>query len=547
MILSSSQLAGTEPIFLLRIDFLGQIWRFSTYPIEIDGYEYIGGLADFEFVESSDLLGVNIDSNSLSVQVDFIGLDLVHEWRKGRTLEGCEAELSYMLIKNDILQGELDDRVILLDGIIQSPVFGDPLESLGTASFSVERKPFDTSRLILDDSQTINVTTFPNHDQDTAGGKFYPIVIGEPGITRNDGGVQIKIFSTPTYNVRAYTFGGDIFFLIAGHEVMATRVRMRDGAGNVESFDVLQGFDSIGQVYSYVQVPVSSSIMYPGRPSISSNAESPTEFWLCWFNGGGLRNPYGDGVLTGGADVCRWALSRSKMPIDYGAWANIAPILNTFKFSGYINEPVSSWDWLNENILPYLPIEIRAGKKGLRPVLAQLYAYNHVLPVAQITAAPDFSRVSAITTETDTADIVNSFSLSFAKQGHEQKFAMTIKIAKSFTPGDSERGDIFSEVSVNRYGLKEASGETNYIYDRPTALRAAHIQIKSSAFPLRTIRFQAAMYYGFLQIGDVIELSSSELYLEDTKCTIISKSWSVHCWMYEIGFFDNPILIDRST
>ena len=75
MILSSSQLAGTEPIFLLRIDFLGQIWRFSTYPISIDGIEYIGGLADFEFVESSDLLGVNIDSNNLSVQVDFVGLE----------------------------------------------------------------------------------------------------------------------------------------------------------------------------------------------------------------------------------------------------------------------------------------------------------------------------------------------------------------------------------------------------------------------------------------------------------------------------------------
>ena len=546
MILSSSQLAGTEPIFLLRIDFLGQIWRFSTYPISIDGIEYIGGLADFEFVESSDLLGVNIDSNNLSVQVDFVGLDLVHEWRKGRTLESCGAEFSYMLIKDDVVQGSLNDRVILLDGIIQSPVFGDPLESLGVASFTVERKPYDTSILILDDSQTIDKTTFPNHDQDTAGGKFYPIVFGEPGMTRDDGGVQIKLYSAPTYNVKAYTFGGDIFFIIAGHEVMASSVRMRDGAGNEDSVNVLKSFDGKGQVYSYVQLAVSSPIMYPGRPSISANAERPTEFWLCWDNGGGLRNPYGSGALSGGADVCRWALARSKIAVDYGAWDNIATILNKWRFSGYINEPVSCWDWLNENILPYLPIEIRAGKKGLRPVLAQLYAYNHVIPVARITAGADFSRVSAIETQTDTADILNSFSLSFAKQGHEQKYAMTVKIARS-SSGDGERGDIFSEVSVNRYGVKEASGETNYIFDRPTALRAAHLQVKSNAFPLRTLRFECAMYYGFLNIGDVIELSSSELYLEDTKCTIIAKAWTVNCWTYEIGFYDNPILIDRAT
>ena len=128
MMKSSRQLAGTEPIFLLEIDFLGQIWRFSTYPISIDGYEYIGGLADFEFTESSNLLGVNIDSNSLFVQVDFIGLDLVHEWRKGRTLENCEAEFSYLLIKDGVVQSSLDNRVVLLDGIIQSPVFGDPLD-----------------------------------------------------------------------------------------------------------------------------------------------------------------------------------------------------------------------------------------------------------------------------------------------------------------------------------------------------------------------------------------------------------------------------------
>ena len=83
-------------------------------------------------------------------------------------------------------------------------------------------------------------------------------------------------------------------------------------------------------------------------------------------------------------------------------------------------------------------------KKGLRPVLAQLYAYNHVIPVARITAGADFSRVSAIETQTDTADILNSFSLSFAKQGHEQKYAMTVKIARS-SSGDGERGDIFSK------------------------------------------------------------------------------------------------------
>ena len=223
MNLSSNQLAGSIPIFLLQIDFLGQIWRFSTYPRGIDGLDFIGGLADFEYKESSNVLGVDIDSNSVSVQVDFIGVDLIHEWRKGRTLEGCEAELSYMLIKDDVLIGSHDDRIILLDGIIQSPVFGDPLEPKGVAAFTVERKPYDTSKLILSEQHVIDTTTFLNHDQATAGGKFYPIVIGQPGITRNDSGTIIEIYSTPTYNVQRYGTG-DIQFIIAGHEVVASSV-----------------------------------------------------------------------------------------------------------------------------------------------------------------------------------------------------------------------------------------------------------------------------------------------------------------------------------
>lgn len=559
MNLSSQQLAGAIPIFLLEIDFHGQIWRFSTYPRGIDGLDFIGGLADFEYKESSNILGVDIESNSLSVQLDFIGLDLIHEWRKGRTLEGCSAEFSYMLMKADSVIGSHDDRIILLDGIIQNPVFGDPLESLGVASFTIERKPYDTSKLIINEQHVIDNNTFVNHDQETAGGKFYPIVIGQPGVTRDDGGTLIKLYSTPTYNIQKYG-SGNIEFIIAGHEVVATQVRIKDGAGNDASYTVQKGFDGKGQLFSFITVPVSGPILYPNKPSISNTAQTPNEFWIFWEYGGGLRNPYGESVkgnitggiiqtgddLSGGADVCRWALSRANIPIDYGAWGNIAPILNKWRFAGYINEPVSCWDWLNENILPYLPIEIRSGHKGLRPVLAQLYAYDYVLPVAKITAGVDFNRISAIETTTDTSEILNSFSVSFAKQGHEQKYACNIRIGPNSELGDAERNDIFSQTSINKYGIKEDSIETNYIYDRVTAFRVAHLQVKSKSFPLRVLRFEADMYYGFLKIGDVIELSSDALYLEDTKCMVISKTWSVYCWTYEIGFIDNHILIGKS-
>ena len=88
MQLTQSTRAGTQPIFLLRIDFHGTIFGFSSFPLDYNGQEYTGGLIDFQLEEQSDLLGVNLESNSFACAVHFPGLDMVREWRRGRNLDG---------------------------------------------------------------------------------------------------------------------------------------------------------------------------------------------------------------------------------------------------------------------------------------------------------------------------------------------------------------------------------------------------------------------------------------------------------------------------
>ena len=148
----------------------------------------------------------------------------------------------------------------------------------------------------------------------------------------DDDGNSITIYATPAYNVERYTAVShpETYFLISGHEVLASSVHVRDGAGNSSSFTVLKGFDGRGQVFSYVNLQ-GSSLMYPHNASIATNAESPDEFWVAWTNGGGLANPFGDGALSGGADVCRWALAKAGLLVDYGAWDNVAAILNQYR------------------------------------------------------------------------------------------------------------------------------------------------------------------------------------------------------------------------
>ena len=63
---SQNQLAGSTPIFLLDIDWLGEKWYFSDRPRNIEGTPYLGTLGEFQLTQSSQLLGSNIEANSLS-------------------------------------------------------------------------------------------------------------------------------------------------------------------------------------------------------------------------------------------------------------------------------------------------------------------------------------------------------------------------------------------------------------------------------------------------------------------------------------------------
>ena len=544
MQLTQNQRAGTQPIFLLRIDYYGVQLGFSSYPLDYEGQEYTGGLIDFQLEEQSDLLGVNLEANSFACAVHFPGLDMVREWRRGRGLEGIEAVVSYVLSKGgEILQ---DSEQILLTGIIQQPIFGDPEMHSSFASFSVEKKPFDSGKAIIDADEVIDKIKFPHLDEETASGKFYPTIIGRPGITR-DGETEQVIYSTPAYNSKKYDLGSpahDVYFIVSGHETEATTVHIWDGTKTPISKTILQGQDVNGRKYGYVNMN-SEAFLYPGYTSLAQDAVIPSSFWVSWTAGGGKRNPFGSGILEGGGDICRWALMQAGIPLDHGAWANTGVILNQYKFAGYINEPINSWEWLQEYILPYLPIEIREGEKGLYPILAQYVAFQELHPVAEIIANPDFLQTGAIETATDTSDIVNACTVSFALNSVKDSYMQTIRIAPQAENTDGDSRNNFAQSSYNKYGLHEIKVEIPFIYERKTAHRVASDLIRASCFPKRNIEYCASAEYGNLKIGDVVKLTDENLYLEDIYCTVVRKAWEETKWFFTLQFEDTPVLISR--
>jgi hypothetical protein len=404
---SATEFESAEPIFLLEIEWRGVVHRFAKVAIDIasvDGdLHYVGGLEDFEYKEVTDIVGINIEQDSISAALIFNDVDFVQEWRRGFVIDGSRAELSIVLFKNGAVQQTYEDRQRLFVGFVSGSVFGDPLEPKGFVAFSIDARPYDFDGKMLNRSEMISFQSMNEviigpdlRFWDDSLGKSYPFVFGYPGEPWINGNnkTQQPTFATPAYPIgtaKQTVDGkyevGDMFLLIAGHRVDADNVVVRDQNYDFDTFPVLEEVDNNGVLFSYVQV--NTQLITPSNAAPqTAQTESNYEYWVCWGYepgagvkyGGGVLNSNGSGVLQLGGDVILHALRRTNALIDFAAWTAIKPLLDGYKFSGYINDiEVGAWDWVQQNILKFLPIEARAGVDGIRPLVSLMFLQSGYL------------------------------------------------------------------------------------------------------------------------------------------------------------------------
>ena len=71
--------------------------------------------------------------------------------------------------------------------------------------------------------------------------------------------------------------------------------------------------------------------------------------------------------------MCVWALNQSSIGADIARWMASRAVLNTVKIAGYIDDQkLSPWDWLRDEILPLIPLEVESGPEGTVPLVRQL-------------------------------------------------------------------------------------------------------------------------------------------------------------------------------
>jgi hypothetical protein len=533
---------GKQPIFLLEIDYSGQIFRLASDACNVPSNEgllsYTGGLRQFDFSESMDIFSFDPESNNLSCAIDLDGIDLLFQMAAGNTIEGAKAEFSYVVYDRSIVDN-YENRIILLNGIIQQPQYGDPLESDNFLSVSISSEPFDRSRLILEPRLKID-QRFANRDIDSADGKNWPIILGDPGSIIQADGTSTEVYSVPAYCISSNS--SDIRAMLSAGKITATTAKIRDELGQTVTKSVITTIDSNGDAFSYIPIANSDTIAFPGT---TINPTETSNEWFCSLDGG-IESPYQSGSLSGGGDICRWALSKTAQEIDDRACANLSGILNRYEFAGFINDgSISAWEWLSGNIIPYLPITVITGPQGIKPVLIQLWAIHLVNPVAiaSIGIAQDWLQISAVETLQATSDLVNKSVVHYATKGFDDDTSQQI-VCTAF-PQNDEIGSDYAVVSQNRYGLQEASTQADYVYSNNTATRIALDMVRSSALPIRAFSVVAGFEWGWLELGDVVEITNSRLHLFSHRMLVISKVWTGEAFQFKLIYEDSHITNPR--
>lgn len=503
---------GADPIWILDLTLGGVVYRFATETVSIkdgsDSLLYHGTLSNVDYASSLEFVSPDFEMPSAAVAVTFRE-DIAKRIAQGVDLGSATAQLALWIDGNDY-----DDRQVLIEGRVDVPSYGAVGEPV---TFSIEADWLRNSRSIPNATQVIDDLVFDDAD-DNAEGNTYPIIIGAPGRQTFSG--------SPIYIVDDGTSSGTVLGLVAGHACTAATVQVlrvqTNGTSTAYSPKTLYtAQDSNGNTYTYVAMT-------------GQYTEGDTFFAMFNEGGGGLLNPYSVGIdsdgnntptyLTGGGDLVRYLLHQTGAKIDDGRCVAAAPFLNSIQFEGFIGERVDVMSFLQDEILPLLPCSLRASSEGIYPVVWR-YDATTKDAVAKLTADREIFRDGLVDFESN--EIANEISIKYRHNVRYNRLKKAVTVTGDLhkrTSGFLWRTD-YAVASMSRYGLRSMELETEMITSRASAGRVVNWMSRAYCGRHRTIKYSAPQRLGWLEVGDVIALTDSELHLSDQVAIVQSIEW----------------------
>ena len=578
----------TEICFLAEVDLKGTIYRFSSFPVEIalssGGVVFFPGLlGDPNFSQQLQEIGqIKLSTNSISMSLVF-PFNVAERQMSGKGIDNAIMTLSYITIKRGVVQQTFETVIDFFRGVIRDPVYGHPNAEEGYVEFSVENEIYvnDTSLLKSLNQDLTLFDNFPFSREAFAGagqlediivggilpaqnvhvGKTIPAIIGAPGNTIREDGSSITFPATPAYviGLDITTPPIEVFVCIAGHAVQASTVTLQDNRGKISaSRPVFNGVGQNGQLFAY-------SFFLDTDITFDANDEG-LQYFVRWTGGGGAISTYTGEELSKGGDLIVWCLESLKIDYDREAFEAVRPVLNEYSFSGYINDiSIKTYEFLQKYIIPFLPVTLSTGESGVYPIIDHRNTERFSSPRASITTSPVFERISPVTP--GQSEIINELVVQYASgfqqtlnasasdksigyniEGNEYKGIVYIKANRlESLEAPYEIVSPYCILSQQIYGVQSSSLALDYVSDRDTAIKIGLDIIRRKSLPEKVCTYRASFSFGFLAVGDVIELTDTDIGLSQSKVQIVGKTYDGASWLYDIMFQENPIDNQRVT
>tara|TARA_Y100000114_G_scaffold14231_1_gene11579 strand:+ start:13136 stop:14743 length:1608 start_codon:yes stop_codon:yes gene_type:complete len=523
-----SEWINADIVFLVTVRFAGHVWRFADRRIVVldeDGQPIKLRTCEtpLDIDESIGRLSQQQRGARAAIRV-VLPVDLVAYRRRGFRIDGAHAEVAYVTARQGVAVQPFAMREIIVDGPLREPQYGDPNLPTGTVTASVEGlNTTDTSNVLGD--RTFSPFRFPATVSGTLGtadrvrrhdGKGLPVVFGSPGAADRAGSPAYP------YEVGNNTLANPTRLVIAGHPVQRQSVTIRDNAGNTRREVIEVVPDLQGELFTSVDVLSTSGLEHDSD-----------QYWISWDPGFRTLPKVGrEGGISRVGDLIFWALSRSTLPLDLTSWYAIVPALSALRVNGYINEPISGFEYVSRTFGDILPVAVAGGSGGLRPVLLNAPEVGSV-PLVQVSQR--FKQAGPWQVQGRPVDVANVVTVSYARDGQQNK-ATARQVVGTFRNGDTST----SRFSRELYGERHREIELAWTDDATTAALVAKAVIERDGLLGESATYQADLSFGWIRSGDWIRINDARLDVEDLLVQVIARRYLGAAWSFEVLRVDLP-------
>lgn len=552
------------PIWLLDYDVGGRVFRYATERAEPsdaegDAFLYEPGLDDVS-VGALYMLGRRSQRVTLKTSDDWALIDA-----RGIRLDDREATLR-VWFSGDALELAGDVSTGRTEGVSYR-------EQFEAIEFEIVT---DTEKdaIVLPDTQAVaSDETWPvraNYELTKgADGQPYPIVIGYPGDhPKPSPGISLGEPTCPALWVERRSGGStqNERWLISMGEIEAQMASLWVlTADSLESTDLATAtmFDELGRLITYVET--------------SALANDDQKFWAGFRNtsgwGGGLLSPYTGEILRDANEVIRYMLDYfgGNIEIDETRFAGVDGWLSRFKIDACIAERVNVVQWLNEQVLPLLPVIGAQGARGyyLAPMRWDATALDAVAyldadkrqvaldgnitgwtePIRNmLTLEYRFSNATGGANSRRTlTSIQNNIYETMTGGANLPPFSTSLPWIATTEEDARVLGSSICRWSQAQHGVHEWSATTEVIWDDATANLILQYMALKHAWRKRLARYVGGMELKALSPGDVVVLNDSSVHLTDAVCLVQDRILSVTDVALDLIILDHPFQRTIST